>query len=92
MIEPPSLFVPLHHAPSNLADGDVATFVFRGNALLLGEADARLADLRACAELGLVETSMQALGMFGGRYCRTAWVGADHAGTGRIPFRCDCAP
>jgi NAD+ diphosphatase len=76
-------FVPLH-AP--VLHADTATFVFRGNELLLGVSDQRLPDLDVCAGMGLPTALVQPLGMFADRYCRSVAVSADTLPPGGFEF------
>ncbi|HSD37710.1 MAG TPA: NAD(+) diphosphatase [Rhodocyclaceae bacterium] len=72
MIAPNPLFIPLHAA---LAHDNPASFIFRGNELLLSE-DWHLPDVGTCTALALPEALVQPLGSFAGRYCRTVTVSA----------------
>jgi NAD+ diphosphatase len=71
MLQTPPSFVPLitpqqhHDAPH--------TFLFRGDELLVHDADLALPDALACAALDL-PASMHALGLLDGRYCQASWV------------------
>ena len=50
------------------------TFVYRGNELLLRDADAALPDAQALARLPLEPGNLLPVGMWDGSYCRAAWV------------------
>lgn len=74
MIVTPQSFLPLidpveHPAP--------LTFVFRGNGLLVREADATVAGPQAIARLAIEPARFLPVGLWNGTYCRAAWVDAD---------------
>jgi NAD+ diphosphatase len=73
ILESNPLFITSH---SSAVHDDPATFIFRGNELLLGESDGRLANQEICTALAISESLIQALGFFAGRYCRTVSVSA----------------
>ena len=71
MIVTPASFSPLidpveHDAP--------ITFAFRGNELLIREADAALPDARALSHVAIEPGAVSPVGMWNGSYCRAAWV------------------
>jgi NAD+ diphosphatase len=71
MIVTPSGFMPLadpvqHDRPM--------TFAFRGNELLVREADAALPDAEALAGIAIPAENLQPVGLWDGRYCRAAWL------------------
>ncbi|MDO8277170.1 MAG: NAD(+) diphosphatase [Burkholderiaceae bacterium] len=74
MLRTPPSFAPLltpreHPAPAN--------FIFRGDELLVAEADLTLPHRFAVAWFGLGDDAFYPLGMLGDMYCRTAWVPRD---------------
>jgi NAD+ diphosphatase len=71
MITTPDTFSPLIEAieyPRTL------TFAFRGNELLIREADATLPEAGALAGLVLEADRIQPVGLWNGAYCRAAWL------------------
>jgi NAD+ diphosphatase len=71
MLATPADFVPLL-SPQTAAES--LTFVFRGNELLIREADLALPDESVCATLGVSPTQLLPVGLLGERYCASAWV------------------
>lgn len=75
MLATPPHFVPLHaHQPFDQEH----IFVFRGNALLVREADLALPAEADCLALGVPLAEARAVGMLGGHFCRTTWVDAGY--------------
>ena len=84
MIVTPSGFMPLidpveHERPM--------TFVFRGNELLVREADAGLADSPVVADLSIPAERLHPVGMWDGRYSRAAWVPRETAAPAGHAFK-----
>lgn len=84
MLTTPSAFTPLitaqpHANPHN--------FIFRGNEMLIREADLALPDATLCASLELPDQRVHPVGMLGERYCRSAWVEQDLAPIDGFVFR-----
>ena len=71
MIVTPGDFEPLIDP---VAHETAHSFIFRGNEILIREADAALPDAAAVASLAIDPASFQAVGLWGGTYCRTASV------------------
>ena len=74
MIVTPSGFMPLidpveHDSP--------VTFAFRGNELLIRDADATLPDSSAFALVRMSAEATHPVGLWDGRYCRAAWLPRD---------------
>lgn len=74
MLLTPTAFTPLlavqdHPAP--------ASFVFRGDALLVRADDLALPDAATLARLDLADAAFHAVGALEERYCRTAWLPAE---------------
>jgi NAD+ diphosphatase len=74
LIVTPASFTPLleaveHHAP--------ITFAFRGNELLVREADAALPDAATLSRLSIEAARFSPVGMWNGSYCRAAWLPRD---------------
>ena len=83
MLKTPENFVPLMSAGRH---ADPLVFVFREGKLLLREHDLALPDLAlGLAPPGLPTERFHPLGLWQGRYCCTAWVGADtEPGAGHV--------
>ena len=84
MLRTPASFVTLlraqeHPAPLN--------FVFRGDELLVSEADLGLPADTVLAQHGVDVAQFHPVGLFDKRYCRTTWVAADIAATEGYTFR-----
>lgn len=84
MILTPSNFTPLL---ASLDTPVTRTFVFRGNELLVREADLALPDDRACEAIAIAAGDTQPVGMVGDEYCRAAWLPKDAAPPGGHAFR-----
>jgi NAD+ diphosphatase len=84
MLATPASFVPLH---TPRPQHPTLAFVFRGNALLVREADLALPDEAACAALALPPSQTHAVGLLDDRYCAGAWVGADAAAPQGFAFK-----
>src|SRR4051812_30221069 len=76
MIVTPSGFMPLVDAIEHAAP---LTFAFRGNELLIREADAALPEAPALAGMPIAPEMMHPVGLWDGRYCRAAWLPRDAA-------------
>jgi len=84
MIVTPSGFMPLldpvdHEAP--------LTFAFRGNELLVRDADAGLPDAPVLEGISLASEKTHPVGVWDGRYCRAAWVPRETAAPEGHAFR-----
>jgi NAD+ diphosphatase len=84
MVTTPEAFQPLLDAREG---GASHTFVFRGNELLIRESDAALPDAHALAAIAIDAASFQPVGLWGGIYCRTAWLPKEAAAPERHAFR-----
>ena len=76
MLKSPLSFSPVMDPRS---DPDPLTFVFNGGKLLMHEDGLTLPDLFIAAAAGADARHLQPVGMFGERYCQTAWVEGDPA-------------
>lgn len=76
MLQTPPSFVPLLNAQQH---AEPLNFVFCGDALMVRETDLELPDERALRQLGLHSAQFLPIGLFGGRYCQTAWLAAGSA-------------
>jgi len=74
MLATPTGFLPLQ---TPLDSAQRCTFLFRGDELLIREADLALPDEGEVAALGLGEVAIHPVGLLGDRYFRTAWVAPD---------------
>lgn len=74
MLVTPAHFVPLLTRAPELP---ARLFVFRGQELLLRDADQDLPDACACATLGVIADQALPVGRLDGAYCATAWVAGD---------------
>ena len=83
MLRTPDHFVPLMDAP---AHADPLVFVFREGQLLVREHDLALPESAPRQPLaGLLAEQLLPVGLWQGRYCCTAWVGADtEPGAGHV--------
>ncbi len=75
MLQTPETFIP---ALTPQSPTDALHFVFRGDELLLREADLALPDGHALAWLALPRDARHPVGLLQGRYCDCAWLPADH--------------
>jgi NAD+ diphosphatase len=71
LIATPPSFTPLLQARDA---PDALTFAFRGNEVLLREADLALPDARAVQALALPAAHLLPVGLYAGRYCQAAWL------------------
>jgi NAD+ diphosphatase len=71
MFQTPASFVPLHTAQEHCAPH---TFIFRGDEILIREADLALPDMSICSLMGIGTADMQPVGLLQDCYCHTAWV------------------
>jgi NAD+ diphosphatase len=63
------------------------TFAFRGNELLVREADAAVADRDALGGLAIDAANVHPVGLWNGSYCRAAWVPKDAAAPAGHAFK-----
>ncbi|HSN21995.1 MAG TPA: NAD(+) diphosphatase [Usitatibacter sp.] len=84
MISTPPSFTPLlhpHDAP------DPLTFAFRGNEILIREPELALPGDAVVGALGVDESRLLPVGLYGGAYCRATWLEADAQPVGGFTFR-----
>jgi len=74
MLMTPANFVPLQARPPELP---ARLFVFRGQELLVRDADQELPDESACAALGIDTGMLLPVGRLDVAYCATAWIAGD---------------
>src|SRR5258706_16131329 len=74
MITTPDTFEPLLEPVERAA---TLTFAFRGNELLIREADAALPDAGVLAAIALEAERIHPVGVWNGAYCRAAWLPKD---------------
>lgn len=84
MIATPPSFTPLLEPRET---PDALTFAFRGNEMLLREADLGLPDPPVLQALGLDTGPFLPVGLYGERYCRAAWLPAATAPLDGYAFR-----
>ncbi|MGV3652927.1 MAG: NAD(+) diphosphatase [Noviherbaspirillum sp.] len=84
MLQTPSAFSPLVRPQDH---DDPHSFIFRGNELLLRDADFGLPPVDACAALGLAPHAVHAVGLLEDRYYRAAWVERDTEAAPGYSFR-----
>lgn len=84
MLQTPPTFIP--HI-TTIAHPDPVTLIFRGDELLLRDADLRAADADLCAQLAIKPEQIHAIGSLGDVYYQTAWVALDTAAPIGYSFR-----
>jgi len=84
LISTPPSFAPLLEPRDT---PDALTFAFRGNEMLLREADLALPDARTVRALGVDPAQLLPVGLYGGRYCQAAWLPASSAPPQGCVFR-----
>ena len=84
MIVTPSGFMPLVDAVEHDAP---ITFAFRGNELLVRDADGGLPDAPALDGVPIAEDAVHPVGLWDGRYCRAAWLARDAIAPAGHAFR-----
>ena len=84
MLQTPPSFVALNTRQEH---PDPHAFLFRGDELLVREADLALPDVAACASLISNDRHIHPVGMWNDRYCHTAWIDRDTAPPAGFTFR-----
>jgi len=84
MLQTPPQFTPLILP---LEYPDPHSFIFRGDELLLRDADLALPDALACESMHLHLQHVHAVGLLNERYCRAAWVTRDTEASNGHSFR-----
>jgi NAD+ diphosphatase len=84
MLHTPASFLPLlvpqeHPAPH--------TFIFRGDELLIREADLTLPSLSICAAVETKNNDLHPVGLLGDCYCRTTWLDRNAAAPAGFTFK-----
>lgn len=86
MLKTPLSFVPLLAAPDLAAQDAPLNFVFRGDELLVRQADPLLPLLPSSSDLPTID-AFQPIGLLDGRYARSAWLARDAVPAAGFEFR-----